>query len=100
MRPLNSWSLAGLVILASVIVTAVTEMRIAGMGSVALSAGVAYAGFFANVACSGLGFSTPERGWWIANVAIGIATMTFLGAPTIPSALWTAGRVLLARALA
>ena len=48
--------------------------------------------------CEGaLGFRTPERGWWIANVVLSILTATYLGAPTLPSALWTVGRVLAAR---
>ena len=85
------------VILISIAVTVVTELRIAGRGSLMVSAVMAYAAFFLNIACSGFGFRTPERPWWIANVAISILTMTVIGAPTVPSALWTAGRVLLAR---
>jgi hypothetical protein len=85
------------VILISIAVTIVTELRVAGRGSLMVSAVMAYAAFFLNIACSGLGFRTPERAWWIGNVAISILTMTVIGAPTIPSALWTAGRVLLAR---
>lgn len=85
------------VIFISIAVTIVTELRIVGRGSLVMSAVMAYAAFFLNIACSGLGFRTPERTWWIANVAISILTMTVIGAPTVPSALWTAGRVLLAR---
>lgn len=85
------------VVLVSIAVTIVTELRVAGQGSLWLSAVMAYAAFFLNIACSGLGFRTPERIWWIANVALSVLTMSFIGAPTVPSALWTAGRVLFAR---
>jgi hypothetical protein len=97
MRPYPTRSLVLAVVVVSIVVTAVTELRIAGIGGVLLSAVVAYAGFGANIVISALGFRTPERGWWIANVALSILTATFLGAPTLPSALWTAGRVLFAR---
>lgn len=100
MRAFNSRSLFWAVILASVIVTAVTELRIAGYGGTTLSAVVAYAAFFINIACSGLGFQTPERGWWIANCALSILAITMIGSPTVPNALWTLGRVVLARFLA
>lgn len=85
------------VVLISIAVTVVTELRIAGHGSFWVSAVAAYAAFFLNIACSGLGFRTPERMWWLANVGVSVATMSLIGAPTIPSALWTAGRVFLAR---
>ena len=85
------------VVFISVAVTLVTELRIAGHGSLLVSAVMAYAAFFLNIACSGLGFRTPERMWWLGNVGVSVLTMSFIGAPTIPSALWTAGRVLLAR---
>lgn len=85
------------VVLISIAVTAVTELRIAGYGSFWISAVAAYAAFFLNIACSGFGFRTPERMWWLGNVGVNVATMSLIGAPTIPSALWTAGRVLLAR---
>lgn len=88
------------VILISVVVTVVTEFRIAGRGEAWLSIIVAYAAFFLNIACSGLGLQTSQRMWWIANVALSVLTMSFIGAPTIPSALWTVGRVLLAKHLA
>lgn len=85
------------VVFISVAVTVVTEFRVAGHGSLWLSAVTAYAAFFLNIACSGFGLRTPERIWWIANAALSILTMTVIGAPTVPSALWTVGRVLLAR---
>jgi hypothetical protein len=85
------------VIVVSILVTVVTELRIAGHGHPWLSIWMAYAAFFVNIACSGLGFSTPERPWWIANAALGVLAMTFIGSPTIPSACWTFGRVLFAR---
>lgn len=97
MRAITTRSLVWTVVLISVVVTAVTEFRIAGHGSVSLSAIVAYAAFFVNIACSGLGFRTPAWRWWVANFALSILTMTMIGAPTIPSALWTAGRVFVAR---
>ncbi len=100
MRTFATRSLIWIVILVSIAVTAVTELRIAGHGSMLLSAIMAYAAFFINIACSGLGFRTPERRWWIGNVGLSILTLTMIGAPTIPSALWTAGRVLFARVLA
>lgn len=100
MRAFATHSLVWTVVLVSVVVTVVTEMRIAGHGSVSLSAVVAYAAFFVNIACSGLGFRTPEWRWWAANFALSILTMSMIGAPTIPSALWTAGRVLIARHMA
>lgn len=85
------------VVFISIAVTVVTELRIAGHVGLWLSAVMAYATFFLNIACSGLGFRTPERMWWLGNVGVSVATMSLIGAPTIPSALWTAGRVLLAR---
>lgn len=97
MRGFTTRSLVWTVIFVSVVVTAVTELRIAGRGTVSLSAMVAYAAFFVNIACSGLGFRTPEWKWWAANFGLSILTMSMIGAPTLPSALWTAGRVLLAR---
>lgn len=93
-------SLVWTVVLVSIAVTVVTELRIAGHGGVLLSAIAAYAAFFINIACSGLGFRTPERPWWIGNVGLSVLTMTLIGSPTIPSALWTAGRVLFAKHLA
>lgn len=100
MTAFTTRSLVWAVVLISIVVTAVTEMRIAGHGSVTLSAIVAYAAFFVNIAGSGLGFRTPQWRWWVANFALSILTMSMIGAPTIPSALWTAGRVLVARHLA
>lgn len=100
MTAFTTRSLLWAVVLVSVVVTIVTELRIAGHGSVTLSAIVAYAAFFVNIACSGLGFRTPQWRWWVANFALSILTMSMIGAPTIPSALWTAGRVLVARHLA
>jgi hypothetical protein len=97
MRAFSTRPLIWIVILVSVVVTAVTELRIAGRGGVGLSAIVAYAAFFVNIACSGLGFRTPEWKWWAGNFGLSILTMSMIGAPTIPSALWTAGRVLFAR---
>lgn len=91
-RPLVWW-----VIFISVVVTTVTELRIAGHGGVLRSAIVAYAAFFTNIAISVIGFRTPERIWWIGNIALSILTMTFIGSPTLPSAMWTVGRVLFAR---
>jgi hypothetical protein len=85
------------VVFISVVVTIVTELRVAGHGNPWFSAVMAYAAFFLNIACSGLGFRTPQRMWWIANVGLSVLTMSMIGSPTIPSALWTAGRVLLAR---
>ncbi|EFI51972.1 hypothetical protein [Afipia sp. 1NLS2] len=85
------------VVLVSIAVTIVTELRIAGHGSLWLSTVMAYAAFFLNIACSGLGFRTPQQMWWIANVGVSVLTMSFIGAPTVPSALWTVGRVFLAR---
>jgi hypothetical protein len=97
-RPVTTtWSLVWAIVLISVVVTVVTEFRIAGHGSQWLSVVTAYAAFFLNIACSGLGFRTPQRMWWIANVGLSVLTMSFIGAPTVPSALWTAGRVLFAR---
>jgi hypothetical protein len=90
-------SLVWAIVFISVVVTVVTEFRIAGHGSQWLSVVTAYAAFFLNIACSAVGFRTPQRMWWIANVGIGVLTMTVIGAPTIPSALWTVGRVLFAR---
>jgi hypothetical protein len=87
------------VILISIVVTVVTELRVAGHGSLLVSAVTAYAAFFLNIACSGFGFRTPQRMWWMANVGVSVLTMSFIGAPTVPSALWTVGRVLLARLL-
>lgn len=97
MRPYPTRTLVLAVVVVSIVVTVVTELRIAGFGSVLLSAFVAYAAFAANIVISALGFRTPERGWWIANVVLSILTATYLGAPTLPSALWTVGRVLAAR---
>lgn len=85
------------IILISIVVTVVTELRIAGRGDAWLSIIVAYAAFFLNIACSALGLQTPQRIWWAGNLFVGVLTMTFIGAPTIPSALWTAGRVLIGR---
>lgn len=85
------------VVFISIAVTVVTELRIAGHASLWISAVAAYAAFFLNIACSGFGFRTPERMWWLGNVGVSVVTMSLIGAPTIPSALWTAGRVLLAR---
>lgn len=100
MRAIATRSLVRTVVLISVVVTIVTELRIAGYGvGTSMSAIVAYAAFFVNIACSGLGFRTPEWRWWVANFALSILTMTMIGAPTIPSALWTAGRVFVARHL-
>ena len=96
MRGFTTQSLVWTVILASVVVTVVTEFRIAGRGTVSTSAMVAYAAFFVNIACSGLGFRTPQWKWWAGNFGLSILTMSMIGAPTIPSALWTAGRVLFA----
>jgi hypothetical protein len=90
-------SLVWAVVFISIAVTIVTELRVAGYGSLWVSAVTAYAGFFLNIACSGFGFRTPQRMWWIANVGLSVLTMSFIGAPTVPSALWTAGRVLFAR---
>ena len=55
-------SLVWTVVLISLVVSIVTELRIAGHGGMLLSAIVAYAAFFMNVTCSGLGFRTPEQG--------------------------------------
>ena len=100
MRAITTRSLVWTVVLISVVVTIVTELRIAGYGvGTSMSAIVAYAAFFVNIACSGLGFRTAEWRWWVANFALSILTMTMIGAPTIPSALWTAGRVFVARHL-
>ena len=85
------------VILISIAVTIVTELRVAGHGSLLVSAVTAYAAFFLNIACSGFGFRTPQRMWWVAKVGVSVLTMSFIGAPTVPSALWTAGRVLRGR---
>ncbi|MBN9598960.1 MAG: hypothetical protein J0G28_04700 [Afipia sp.] len=100
MRSFTSRSLVWTVILVSVALQIVTELRIAGHVGVFPSAVMAYAAFFINIACSGLGFRTPERPWWIGNVVLSIVTLTMIGAPTIPNALWLAGRILLARLLA
>lgn len=100
MTAFTTRSLFWAVVLVSVVVTIITELRIAGYGNVSISAVVAYAAFFVNIAGSGLGFRTPEWRWWVANFALSILTMSMIGAPTIPSALWTAGRVLVARHLA
>ena len=89
--------LVWVVVLISVAVTIVTEFRVAGHGGFWVSAVAAYAAFFLNIACSGFGFRTPQRVWWIVNAGLSVLTMSFIGAPTIPSALWTAARVLLAR---
>ncbi|MGB3864363.1 MAG: hypothetical protein WBA29_01865 [Xanthobacteraceae bacterium] len=97
MRPFTTRPLVLWVIFISVVVTAITELRIAGHGGVMRSAIVAYAAFFTNIAISAIGFRTPERIWWIANIALSILTMTFIGSPTLPSAAWTVGRVLLSR---
>ena len=97
MRAFKSPSLVWAIVLISVVVTVVTEFRIAGYGGLSLSVVVAYAAFFVSIACSGLGFRTPEWRWWVANFALSILAMTMIGAPTIPSALWTLGRVLFAR---
>ncbi|ACI93328.1 hypothetical protein OCAR_6214 [Afipia carboxidovorans OM5] len=85
------------IVLVSVVVTVVTELRIAGYGDAGLSVIVAYTAFVINIACSALGFQTRERIWWIGNIIVGVLTMSFIGTPTIPSTLWTAGRVLFAR---
>lgn len=97
MRALTTRSLVWTVVLISVVVTVVTEFRIAGYGGTSISAIVAYAAFFVNIACSGLGFRTAEWKWWAGNFGLSILTMSIIGAPTIPSALWTLGRVLFAR---
>jgi hypothetical protein len=97
MRSLKTAPLVWAVIVVSVLVTAVTEVRIAGYGHPWLSVWTAYAAFIVNIACSGLGFSTPERPWWIVNAVLSVLAMTFIGSPTIPSACWTVGRTLLAR---
>lgn len=97
MRAVTTRSLVSTVVLISVAVTVVTELRIAGYGGTSISALVAYAAFFVSIACSGLGFRLPEWRWWVANFVVSILTMTVIGAPTIPSALWTLGRVLVAR---
>lgn len=96
-KAITTSMLVWMVIVISVVVTIVTELRVAGHGSLLVSAVTAYAAFFLNIACSGFGFRTPQRMWWIANVGLSVLTMSFIGAPTVPSALWTAGRVLLAR---
>lgn len=85
------------IILISIVVTIVTELRIAGRGDTWLSVIVAYTAFVLNIACSALGLQTPQRFWWAGNLFVGVLTMTFIGAPTIPSALWTAARVLIGR---
>lgn len=97
MRSLKTMPLVWAVIVVSILVTAVTELRIAGYGHPWLSVWMAYAAFFVNIGCCGLGFSTPERPWWIANATLSVLAITFIGSPTIPSACWTLGRVLLAR---
>lgn len=97
MRGFRTAILVWAVIVASIVVTGVTELRISGYGHPWLSVWMAYAAFFVNIACSGLGFSTPERPWWIANAALSVLALTFIGSPTIPSACWTFGRVLFAR---
>ena len=97
MRNLKTPALVWAVIFVSILVTAVTELRIAGYGHPWLSIWMAYAAFFVNIACSGLGFSTPERPWWIANAIVSVLAITYIGSPTIPSALWTFGRTLFAR---
>ena len=97
MRNPTTSTLVWIVLVASAVVTGVTELRIAGHGSASTSVWVAYAGFVVTIAASGFGFQTPQRPWWIANAVLSVVTMTFLGAPTVPSALWTAGRVLVAR---
>jgi len=96
-KAVTTSTLVWIVVLISIVVTIVTELRVAGHGSLLVSAVTAYAAFFLNIACSGFGFRTPQRMWWIANVGVSVLTMSFIGAPTVPSALWTAGRVLLAR---
>lgn len=100
MRGFNTRSLVWAVVLISILVTAVTELRIAGYGGASLSVVVGYTAFFINIACSGLGFQTPERMWWVANCALSILAISMIGSPTVPSALWTLGRVMLARFLA
>lgn len=97
MRNLKTPPLVWVVIIVSIVVTGVTELRIAGYGHPWLSVWMAYAAFFVNIACSGLGFSTPERPWWIGNAALSVLAITYIGSPTIPSACWTFGRVLFAR---
>ncbi len=97
MRGLKTSTLVWAVIVVSILVTAVTELRIAGHGHPWLSIWMAYAAFFVSIACSGLGFSTPERPWWIANAILSVLAMTYIGSPTIPSACWTFGRALLTR---
>jgi len=97
MRSLKTPLLVCVVIIVSILVTGVTEMRIAGYGHPWLSVWMAYAAFFVNIACSGLGFSTPERPWWIANAIMSVLAITYIGSPTIPSACWTFGRALFAR---
>lgn len=97
MRSLKTPPLVWAVIIVSVLVTGVTELRIAGYGHPWLSVWMAYAAFFVNIACSGLGFSTPERSWWIANAIMSVLAITYIGSPTVPSACWTFGRALFAR---
>lgn len=97
MPALATRSLVWTVVLISVVVTVVTELRIAGHVDMLLSAIVAYAAFFLNIACSGLGLRTSERGWWLGNLGVSLFAMTMIGSPTVPSALWTTGRVLFAR---
>lgn len=100
MHSFTTRSLVWTVILVSVVLQIVTELRIMGYVGTFTSAVAAYAAFFINIACSGLGFRTPQRPWWIGNVLLSVVTLTMIGAPTIPNALWLAGRVLLARLLA
>jgi hypothetical protein len=97
MGSLRTSTLVWAVIVVSILVTGITELRIAGHGHPWLSVWIAYAAFFVNIACSGLGFSTPERPWWIANAVLSVLAITYIGSPTIPSACWTFGRVLFAR---
>ncbi len=97
MRSWKSPPLVWAVIIVSILVTGVTELRIAGYGHPWLSVWMAYAAFFVNIACSGLGFSTSERPWWIANAVLSVLAITYIGSPTIPSACWTFGRTLVAR---
>lgn len=97
MRGFKTSTLVWTVIVVSILVTVVTELRIAGHGHPWLSIWMAYAALFVNIACSGLGFSTPERPWWIANAVLSVLALTYIGSPTLPSACWTFGRTLLAR---
>lgn len=77
----------------AVAVAITTEFRLAGRVGWTLSTVVAYAAFFANLGLSVVGFRTPQRRWWIANAVASVAAMVLIGAPTVPGALWTLGRI-------